>query len=318
MPRDDRVRISSVVFPLLLIGFGVLILLARAVPSFHPGPVLWKYWPLLLILIGAGMFFDRAQRASHPDTAPHVPLGSTLGTVAFLAIMAVLLWHHRGDRRSGWVSASSDTGRRGRETQVVKRGDAKAARVFVHMPAGELIITGGAEQLMEADFSQGPSWEVPDIDYSVENGTGTININQQSAKSFMNNSDNVWKLKLDDETPIDLEVDMGAGKGDLNLSKLDLTRLQLNIGAGQVNVDLTGERAKDLEASIHGGVGEAIVRLPKNIGVIASVHGGLGSIDVHGLKEEDGRYVNSAYGKAQNTVHLTVEGGIGHIRLDQE
>jgi len=319
MSRDDRLRSSSAVFPLLLIGFGVLVLIWREVPHFHPGPVLWKYWPLLLILVGAGMFFDRAQRHNDPQGAPHVPLGSTLGTVAFLVIMAVLLWHHRGDRHTGWVSASSSSSGHGsHETQVVERKGAKAARVLVHMPAGELIITGGAEHLIDADFSQGPSWEAPDIDYSVENGTGTVNINQQSSRSFMSNSDNLWKLKLDDETPIDLEVDMGAGKGDLNLSKLDLTRLQLNIGAGQVNVDLTGERSKDLQASIHGGVGEAIVRLPKNVGVVANVHGGLGAIDVHGLKEEDGQYVNSVYGKASKTIHLTVEGGIGHIRLDQE
>jgi hypothetical protein len=111
---------------------------------------------------------------------------------------------------------------------------------------------------------------------------------------------------------------VGAGKGEFHLAKVNLTRLELNIGAGQATVDLTGERAKDLEASIHGGVGEAIVRLPKNVGVVATVHGGLGSVDVHGLKEEDGQYVNAAYGKSPNTLRLTVEGGIGHIRLEQE
>jgi hypothetical protein len=95
--------------------------------------------------------------------------------------------------------------------------------------------------------------------------------------------------------------------------------LEVNIGAGQANVDLTGERGKDLQAQIHGGVGEAVVRLPRNVGVVARVHGGLGSIDVRGLKEdEDGRYVNSVYGKAPSTIELTVEGGIGHIRLEQE
>ena len=318
MGRDDRVSGSSVVFPLLLIGFGVLALMWRAVPNFHPGPILWKYWPLLLILVGAGMFFDRAQRHRDPQGAPHIPIGSTIGTVAFLVVMSILLWHHRGETRGDWVSASSDSGHRSHEIQTVDRKDAKAARVVVHMPAGELIISGGAEHLLEADFSQGASWESPTIDYSVDNGSGDLTINQQSSNRFMSNSDNRWKLKLNNDLPIDLEIDMGAGKGELNLSKLDLTRLQLNIGAGQVNVDLTGERGKDLEASIHGGVGEAIVRLPKDVGVIANVHGGLGSVDVRGLKEEDGRYVNSAYGKAPNTLHLTVEGGIGHIRLDQE
>lgn len=319
MGRDDRVRSSSVVFPLLLIGFGVLALMWRAVPNFHPGPILWKYWPLLLILVGAGMFFDRAQRRSDPEGAPHIPIGSTIGTVAFLVIMALLLWHHRGENHGDWVRASSSSSsHHSHESQTIESKGAKAARIIVHMPAGELVVAGGAQKLMDADFYQGASWEAPSVDYSVLNGSGELTINQQSSNSFMSNSDNTWKLKLSNELPIDLEVDMGAGKGDLNLSKLDLTRFQLNIGAGQVNVDLTGERAKDLEANIHGGVGEAIVRLPKNIGVVANVHGGLGSVDVRGLKEEDGKYVNASYGKASNTLHLTVEGGIGHIRLEQE
>jgi hypothetical protein len=123
---------------------------------------------------------------------------------------------------------------------------------------------------------------------------------------------------LSNEVPLELEVDVGAGQSDLNLAKIDLTRMQLNVGAGQANVDLTGERSKDLQAQIHGGVGEAIVRLPRNVGVVATVHGGLGAVDVHGLKEEDGEYTNAAYGKSPNTVHLTVEGGIGHIKLEQE
>ncbi len=65
---------------------------------------------------------------------------------------------------------------------------------------------------MEADFYQGPSWNAPAVDYSVEHGEGTLSINQQSANQLMTNSDNIWKLKLSDEVPIDLEVDVGAGQ----------------------------------------------------------------------------------------------------------
>jgi len=56
MSREGRVRSTSVVFPLLLIGFGSLLLMWRWFPFFNPWPVLWKYWPLLLVLVGAGMF----------------------------------------------------------------------------------------------------------------------------------------------------------------------------------------------------------------------------------------------------------------------
>jgi len=318
MSRDSRVRSSSVVGPLLLIGFGTMMLLWRWLPDFYPWPVLWKYWPLLLVLVGAGMFWDRARRQTDPEAAPGFPVGSTIGTVVFLIVLAALLWHGHVYAHHDWMHVSDNPGHRGHSTEVVDRKDAKAVHLTVHMPSGELKIEGGSEHLMEGDFYQGSSWSAPSVEYSVDKGIGTLEINQQSSNQLMGNSDNSWRLKLSDEVPMELKVDVGAGRGDLNFSKIDLTRLEINIGAGQAVVDLTGERGKDLRAEIHGGVGEAVVKLPKNVGVVATVHGGLGSIDTPGLKEDNGQYVNLAYGKSPNTIHLTVEGGIGHIRLEQE
>ena len=319
MSQQGRVRGASLVFPLLVIAFGVLMLMWRWLPDFNPWPVLGKYWPLFLILVGAGMFWDRAQRQREPGSAPAFPVGSTVGTCVFLIVLASLLWRDRSFERHGWISAVNNSGHRGHETQVVDRNDARAVRMNVEMPAGQLRINGGAERLLEADFYQGDAWHAPSVDYSVSDGIGTLRVGQQSASQVMVNSDNIWNLKVSDEVPLELKVDVGAGRSDLNLSKVDLTRLELNIGAGQANVNLTGERGKDLQAVIQGGVGEAIVQLPKNVGVVATVHGGLGSVDVHGLKkDEDGQYVNAAYGKSPNTLRLTVEGGIGHIKLEQE
>jgi hypothetical protein len=65
-------------------------------------------------------------------------------------------------------------------------------------------------------------------------------------------------------------------------------------------------------------VGEAEIRLPRNVGVTVEATGGIESIDTHGLQHEDGRYVNDAYGKPGPAIHLRVEGGIGRISLTQE
>ena len=319
MSQQGRVRSTSVVFPLLVIAFGVLMLMWRWLPDFNPWPVLGKYWPLFLILVGAGMFWDRAQRQREPGSAVAFPLGSTVGTAIFLLVLALLLWRGRVFERHGWSSAASNSGHRAHETQAIDLNDARAVKMNVEMPAGQLRISGGAERLLEADFYQGDAWHTPSVDYSVSDGIGTLRVGQQSASQVMVNSDNSWNLKVSDEVPLELKIDVGAGRSDLNLSKVDLTRLELNIGAGQASVNLTGERSKDLEAVIQGGVGEAVVQLPKNVGVVATVHGGLGSVDVRGLKkDEEGQYVNAAYGKSPNTLRLTVEGGIGHIKLEQE
>jgi N-terminal domain of toast_rack, DUF2154 len=315
MGRDRGVRSGSVVFPMLLIAFGGLVLLSRALPNFDPWPVVGKYWPLILIFAGAGMFWDRSQRLRNPEAASTFPIGTTLGTLVFLMVLLVLIWRGHTFAAHEWPSHS--TAKSHKVESIDKKG-AKSVRMSVKMPAGDLSMSGGAESLLSADFSFGSSWGAPRIEYSVNNGAGDLQIEQDGGGTLVTNSDNTWNLKVNDSIPLDLEVDVGAGRGVFRFAKVDLTRLELNIGAGQADVDLSGERAKDLEAEIQGGVGEATIRLPKDLGVVAVVHGGLGSIDTHGLKEEDGKYVNEAYGKSPTTIHLSVNGGIGSIRLQQQ
>jgi N-terminal domain of toast_rack, DUF2154 len=313
--RQERMGSGSVVFPLLLIGFGVLMLLWRWMPNFHPWHVLWRYWPLFFILIGAGMILDRTRQHQEQGEARPFPIGTAVGTLLFLLVIGYLLYH---DHSYYPRELSADSTNRVHESKTVDLGGAKAVHMSVQMPAGELRIEGGAQQLFSGDFFHAGSWSVPDVDYSVDNGIGTLHVQQNGGGTHIGNSDNTWNLKVTDSTPLELKIDMGAGRGDFRLAKVDLTRLEVNIGAGQVTVDLTGERAKDLEATIQGGVGQAVVKLPKNIGVVATVHGGLGSVDVHGLTKDDERYVNAAYGKSPQTLRLTVEGGIGQIKLEQE
>jgi hypothetical protein len=315
MAKDRGVRSSSVVFPLLLIAFGVLVLLSRELPNFDPWPVVGKYWPLILIFAGAGLFWDRSRRLQNPEAPSAFPVGATLGTVVFLLVLLVLIWRGHTFASREWPSHST---MRSHTQESIDGKGAKSVRMSVKMPAGDLAMSGGAESLLSADFSFGSSWGAPKIEYSVHDGVGDLRIEQEGGGTLVTNSDNTWNLKVNDSIPLDLEVDVGAGRGVFRFAKVDLTRLELNIGAGQADVDLSGERAKDLEAEIQGGVGEATIRLPKDVGVVATVHGGLGSIDTHGLKEEDGQYVNEAYGKSPTTIHLSVNGGIGSIKLQQQ
>src|SRR5215472_6208952 len=315
MAQTRGVRSTSVVFPLLLIAFGAMVLLHRAFPNFEPWPVLARYWPMILIFVGAGTLWDRSHRPQDPQQSPPFPIGSAIGTLLFILVMIFLMWRGHAFPGRGYVSTSIS---RSHRQQTIETKGAKSVRMSVKMPAGELRMGGGSQQVLDADFSYGGSWLPPTVDYSVSDGVGELDIRQNSGGGLVVNSDNTWNLKVNDAIPLELEVDVGAGRGEFRFAKVDLTRLKLNIGAGQADVDLSGEHAKDLEAEIQGGVGEATIRLPKNVGVIATVHGGLGSIDTHGLKEEDGQYVNEAYGKSPSTIHLAVNGGIGSIKLQQE
>src|SRR5215218_579197 len=143
-----------------------------------------------------------------------------------------------------------------RQSQSVDVQGARSVRAELRMGAGELNLTGGADRLMEADFSYNVAdWE-PVVNYDVSDDTGALSVKQSIVAGVpVGEARNEWEVRLNDEVPTDLSVQMGAGESDLNLDSLTLTGLTLHMGSGKTTVDLTGDYARNLDASIEGGIG---------------------------------------------------------------
>jgi hypothetical protein len=204
-----------------------------------------------------------------------------------------------------------------RQSESVDLENAQSTVAQLRMGAGELNVSGGADALMEADFAYNVSeWE-PEVSYDVSGETGELSVEQGSDEGVRVGGDarNEWEVRFNDEVPTDLQVEMGAGESDLDLDSLTLTGLDLEMGAGKTTLDLTGDYGQDLEASIEGGVGEATVLLPSEVGVRARAEGGLGKINAEGLQREGDSYVNDAYGDSDVTLEVDVRGGVGQINL---
>ena len=211
-----------------------------------------------------------------------------------------------------------DVGKMRSESKSVDLKDAQTARAKLQMGAGELHITGGADQLMDGDFSYNVSEWKPKVSYDVSDQNGELVVKQGGAEgtNLDGKARNEWDIRFNDEVPTDLVVQVGAGESDLDLDSLTLEGLVLQMGAGKTTVDLTGDYAKDFDASIQGGVGEATVLLPSGIGVKAKAEGGLGKINAEGLKRVGDSYVNDAYGEADVNLSVDVKGGVGEINLE--
>src|SRR5918998_922075 len=213
---------------------------------------------------------------------------------------------------------TQQVGKMQRESKSVDPKDAQSSRTQLKMGAGELNLTGGADQLMEADFSYNVSDWKPRVSYDLSADEGELVVKQGGAggSSLSGETRNEWEIRLNDEVPTDLVVQMGAGESDLDLDSLTLTGVDLQMGAGKTTVDLTGDYAQDFDASIQGGVGEATVMLPSEVGVEAKAEGGLGKINAKGLKREGDSYVNDAYGNSGVTLIVDVQDGVGQINLE--
>ena len=208
-------------------------------------------------------------------------------------------------------------GKMQRESQAVDLKNAQAARAQLKMGAGELNITGGADRLMEADFSYNVSDWKPKVSYDVSGKKGELVVKQGSANggNLSGGARNEWDISMNDEVPTELMVQLGAGESALDLDSLTLTGVDLQMGAGKTTVDLSGDYAQSFDASIEGGVGEATVLLPSEVGVKAKAEGGLGKINAKGLKKVGDSYVNDAYGESDTNLNIDVKGGVGEINL---
>jgi hypothetical protein len=233
--------------------------------------------------------------------------------IAMMAATAVLAGAC-GTQRGG----TQQVGKMQRESKSVDPKNAQSARAQLKMGAGELNLTGGADQLMEGEFSYNVSDWKPKVSYDVSGDEGELIVKQRSAEGadFSGDARNEWDISLNDELPTDLLVQMGAGESDLDLDSLALTGLDLQMGAGKTTVDLTGDYAQDFDASIEGGVGEATVLLPSEVGVKAKAEGGLGKINAKGLQKVGNSYVNDAYGESDTNLSVDVQGGVGQINLE--
>ena len=186
-----------------------------------------------------------------------------------------------------------------------------------HMGVGELTVQGGSAKLLEGDFTYSiPSWK-PEVKYSSTGFRGTLTIDQPSMSKGINANSNEykWAVKLNDKVAQDLEFTVGVGVSKLDLSTLNIRSLDVKMGVGDLEVNLRGKPQKDYTVTIKGGVGEARIFLPKDIGVIANASGGLGGVDTTGMTKDGNQYVNEAYKKSPVTIRLTIEGGVGAIKL---
>ncbi|HEY0703940.1 MAG TPA: toast rack family protein [Candidatus Acidoferrales bacterium] len=310
----DRHR-PSIAGGLIVVTVGIIFLIANLQPDLDIWSVAMRYWPVILIVIGLGKIFDAFRiRADAP--APGAPANSDLGNNLGLGIAMLVL--------IGFVVFAVLGGHGGRvksleASQSVELQGAKTVNATIDLPSGTLDLAGGAPRLLDADFKFRERDGQPIANYTVNHDEGSLDISQEN-KSHVHlaGSGNDWRLRFADAIPLDLTVNIGAGKANLDLRNLAVTDADLKVGAGHLDLDLTGPRKSDLHVNIRGGVGTADIRVPRDIGVRLHASDGLGDVNAHGFHHDGDDYTNDAVGKSPQTISIDVSGGVGQITLEQQ
>lgn len=204
--------------------------------------------------------------------------------------------------------------------ETIEIGDINSARVNIEMGVGELNVDSGADNLLDAEFTYNVEKWQPEVLYEISGSEGRLTVKQPDSSGDISIPDsddiqNEWDLKLNSDIPLDLDINLGVGESNLELSGLTLNSLDIQTGVGETTIDLSGEWTDSFDVDIEGGVGKTTVHLPSNVGVRVETQTGIGDINVQDLIRNGDTYTNSAYENADIILDIKVQGGIGTIDL---
>jgi len=228
------------------------------------------------------------------------------------------------------------------KSESVELRDAESVQVEINMAAGELAVSGGATELLEADFTYNVDELEPEVEYSGD----TLTVSTPDAGIRIGSLWDLddyryeWDMRFNNDVPMEMKVEVAAGTADLQLGSLSLTGLEIGTGASDVKVDLSGSSSltrlnvetgigraavdlsgnwqHNLDANISSGVGELTLRLPNSVCVRVGVEEGLADVGTQGLTKDGSVYVNASCDAAEVTLRIDISAGLGAVNLEVE
>jgi hypothetical protein len=202
---------------------------------------------------------------------------------------------------------------------------ASSGEIRILLGAGDLTVLGGAHdgQLMEAKvFSELPEMQ-PDYTEGMNNSVKTVAMTETGHKKkdwFAAHSPgswaNTWDVRIGDEVPVKLIVNVGAGDCELILGTTNLTSLTVNTGAGDTMIDLAGYHSGRYDGVIHNGVGDLTLRITRGSNTRILIHHGVGDIVAQGFEQNDETYTPAGFNPTRPVNEISLSQGVGSIQLE--
>lgn len=304
---------SRVFWGMVLVLTGALLLVANLAPfDIRFWPVVWKVWPLLLVLWGVAILLRPAKT-----------VGAVLTVVLMLAAFAAVALYAASyptseESRTGiWRLLPELPGREQRYTldQGLEPGVTQA-RLHLAFGAGELTVKGDAAQDRLATGTLEYEGSPPEVGYSLTGETADLGLRLPGRTVWLGPSDIEWDIRLGRVPAWALELDLGATEAELDLSTLRVTELDLEAGASSVELRL-GDAGVDAQARFKLGAAKVRLDLPRSVGVRVTVSGAaLGhNLSEAGFARTGDTWLSPGYEDKTTRLTLDLEAGAGSFEV---
>lgn len=298
MDEGKKVGYRSLFWPIILIGVGIIWLLAN-MKILQPASlsILIRSWPLILVVIGLDILIGRRSPL----------IGGLIGLFAVAAIILLILFGP-----SLGVEFTGDVKTLEFSEPI---GEAKSAHITLDLERYPSIVqeTQILGVLVNATLDT-----VTDVNFAVQDGVekGVLlePVSDTSGLSIdwfdLALADADWEIALSPDLPIDLMVDVGSGSTDLRLEDLQLTDLNIDGGSGSTDVTIPAG-LEQYDVVIDGGSGSFDVIIQDEADLVMVIDVGSGSFDIDIGSDTN---VEAQIDGGSGSVEINLPGDVG-VRL---
>jgi len=264
---------------------------------------LWRFWPLVLVLIGGALLL----RGSKYSTLM-LALG---GALLALLVVSVLTF--------AWFDGGWEPQRETREqtfTVPYDSGMHRASLVY-DGGAGTLEISEGAQGLFDASSRT----NFGEYSFSVDSMDGAKEIRMSYTGTGRH-----WRIgRFDHRATValhpgpewDLDLSLGAAKVTMDLSALRVKSLRLENGASTVRLKLGG-KSEETSVRIEAGASSMRIEVPESVGCEVHVQAPISSKRLPGFERMgDGEYRTENFASAERKISIDIQAGASSIRVSR-
>ncbi len=303
--QPRRARRHSFVGPLILIVVGALFLLSNlGLLTWGFWDTMWRFWPVILVLIGIEVLFGRTW-----------PLLGGILAVVVLASVLIL-----SAAMSGGFVQPVAAGPAGGERIVEEAGSLTSAKVELDFGAGSMAVgslQGDSANLAEVDITRGSGGTSVDRRFSRSNGEGNLVLKSKGPSSLPlgPGGGDSWDVRLNQTLPLSLRIKTGASRSSLDLTDLTVADLRIDVGASTLELKLP--RAGSTKATVKAGAATVKIEIPPTMAARIRAKGGLSAMEVdqERFPRSGDYYVSSNWDSATDRVELDVEGGVASVTV---
>lgn len=286
---------NKIILGLIFITIGVFLLLANlGIINYNAFYSIFDLWPLLLIVIGINVIFRDNKIISY---------------ITWLLFFIILIVYGLYTQKA---TESQDLFT---DHVIEKHEETKYANLDLDLAASRLNINSTDSDLLTADLRG----RRLNLRQEYSNGYEKVDISFESRAYNMFNlqtNDATYDFNLNNELIWDIDLDLGALSGEINLEDIPVRSIDLDSGAASLSIILGDKH--DLDFAIDSGASSLDIIIPTGVGLKIDMDSGLTSSNIEELALTDmgDYYISSDYDSADVKINMDIDTGVGKVNFN--